>query len=871
MKRYGLLILIMALPCLVLALTLSVKQDGTGDYTLIQEAITASTDGDTVLVYPGRYYENVRFNGKSITLASLEILTGDRNYIHSTIIDANHQGVGIYVADNEYSIHIQGFTVINGSGHYNDLYDWYSGGGIAVSRMSGQRQAQIINCHVTENQADNGAGVYLGYCHAYLSGVSIHHNTGGVGSGIYFAGSQNQYNATFDSNNRCNIYSNYAAFGSDLYFYNVNSVHVVVDTFTVANPWNFYATAVAASPSITNPYTFDILHTVHEEVNHDLYVAPWGDNANSGLSSAEPMQSIFMAMYRIASDPDNPKTVHVADGHYSPSLNNQLFPIPIKSYTTLKGESRKGTILDAELHSDVINASQHNENWSAQSLSLINGVSGLQVGNSHNSLLSDLYISGIRSPYIATGLFSSDESGVREYSNIVISDVKSTNWAKGITNHQSSGQFSLKNVEITGCEALEMRAILISTVDECDVIIDGCEVHDNRSSTSEMYSFNTIFQISPYEHYGTRLGIEIKNSAFYDNYQGTSNVMGMARSLNDTLFISNCTFAGNSGGSGVIAVQGTNVLTNNIFYNPEITTQILIPNHISSGIYSPTTLINNNILGGSAGVYSQTSQNPVYWGEGNTMLDPGFTMSGNRPYTLDSTSPLIDMGWQSGSLMDQSLDAGGNERYWDGDGDGITRIDVGAYEYQPVYAPANLQAEQWQQQIQLSWQMPRMDRGLAGFRIYRNGEVYVNIMEPSARAFRDYSAVNDTITYYLVALYGSVESTASNSVMVIIDCVTNQDAELVPVPIRLSSSPNPFRELAVITYQLEAKSEVELKIYNLRGQLVKHLYSSSQDKGDQVLAWEGCDDCNRELPAGVYLLRLSIDGKMQKPLKLLKL
>jgi len=347
--------------------------------------------------------------------------------------------------------------------------------------------------------------------------------------------------------------------------------------------------------------------------------------------------------------------------------------------------------------------------------------------------------------------------------------------------------------------------------------------------------------------------------------------MGIARSLNDTLFISNCTFAGNSGGSAVIAVQGTNVLTNNIFYNPEITTQILIPNHISSGIYSPTTLINNNILGGSAGVYSQTSQNPVYWGEGNTMLDPGFTMSGNRPYTLDSTSPLIDMGWQSGSLMDQSLDAGGNERYWDGDGDGITRIDVGAYEYQPVYAPANLQAEQWQQQIQLSWQMPRMDRGLAGFRIYRNGEVYVNIMEPSARAFRDYSAVNDTITYYLVALYGSVESTASNSVMVIIDCVTNQDAELVPVPIRLSSSPNPFRELAVITYQLEAKSEVELKIYNLRGQLVKHLYSSSQDKGDQVLAWEGCDDCNRELPAGVYLLRLSIDGKMQKPLKLLKL
>ena len=92
MIRYGLLILIMALPCLVLALTLTVKHDGTGDYTLIQEAITASADGDTVLVYPGRYIENVRFNGKNITLASLEILTGDRDYVYSTIIDGNQNG-----------------------------------------------------------------------------------------------------------------------------------------------------------------------------------------------------------------------------------------------------------------------------------------------------------------------------------------------------------------------------------------------------------------------------------------------------------------------------------------------------------------------------------------------------------------------------------------------------------------------------------------------------------------------------------------------------------------------------------------------------------------------------------------------------------
>ncbi|MDD4805836.1 MAG: FlgD immunoglobulin-like domain containing protein, partial [Candidatus Cloacimonetes bacterium] len=67
------------------------------------------------------------------------------------------------------------------------------------------------------------------------------------------------------------------------------------------------------------------------------------------------------------------------------------------------------------------------------------------------------------------------------------------------------------------------------------------------------------------------------------------------------------------------------------------------------------------------------------------------------------------------------------------------------------------------------------------------------------------------------------------------------------------------------------KSEVEIKIYNLKGQLVKHLYAGSQDKGDQVLAWEGCDDRNQALPSGVYLLRLSIDGKPKLTHKILKL
>ena len=62
------------------ATILSVALDGSQPYTVIQEAINTSAHGDTVLVYPGRYYENIRFFGKNISLASLELTTGNLDY-----------------------------------------------------------------------------------------------------------------------------------------------------------------------------------------------------------------------------------------------------------------------------------------------------------------------------------------------------------------------------------------------------------------------------------------------------------------------------------------------------------------------------------------------------------------------------------------------------------------------------------------------------------------------------------------------------------------------------------------------------------------------------------------------------------------------
>ena len=73
-----------------------VDQNGSGQFTTIQSAIDGCNDGDTVVVQPGTYLENINFNGKNIVVGSLFMKTGDTSYISSTIIDGGSRPNCIY-------------------------------------------------------------------------------------------------------------------------------------------------------------------------------------------------------------------------------------------------------------------------------------------------------------------------------------------------------------------------------------------------------------------------------------------------------------------------------------------------------------------------------------------------------------------------------------------------------------------------------------------------------------------------------------------------------------------------------------------------------------------------------------------------------
>jgi len=127
-----------------------IKADGSGDAATIQAGIDASAPGDSILVAPGTYHENL-----SITATHNGICVLSEAGPDATIVIAKVSGTVADFVGVDTTTTLKGFTLTGGTGAPNPEHPGtFHGGGVRMFYCS----PKIIGNHIINNTVEPGRG-----------------------------------------------------------------------------------------------------------------------------------------------------------------------------------------------------------------------------------------------------------------------------------------------------------------------------------------------------------------------------------------------------------------------------------------------------------------------------------------------------------------------------------------------------------------------------------------------------------------------------------------------------------------------------------------------------------------------------------------
>jgi hypothetical protein len=498
----------------------------------------------------------------------------------------------------------------------------------------------------------------------YLSNLVVTHNfSEWFGGGIFSAAASTE----FDPVNRCSIFLNHSGSLNDLRIGDPWEplTEVYLDTFTIAYADSFYVSGDMA--------VFDVLNHKIELVDHDLYVAPWGDNLNSGLTADEPLQNIYWALEIIKENPINPNTIYLSPGLFSKNNSGEFFALNTKSYVSIIGSVEDSTILSLdEEFSRGIDAGQREKYYSIENLHLRNQVQ-IDPDNFNNVINVDMN----------TGLIIKNIS----VKNIINFFRSSHNTINGPANFDIEKRYHLilDKINIQNNEMVSGFSFCcydVATIKNSTLINNSTYTYSNGISMGT-YLIH-FYSGSDYNDY-----LRLENNLIVNNINSVSEDWGPVTVLSfvgpQILEMVNNTIMNNTGEqTGNIEfeyrIQGSNFfIVNNIFWGNEMA-EFIISNPYNT---TNTNLVfSHNIIEDGEGGFIGDYPDNVVWEGGNLENDPQFSNDEDNPYTLNWSSPAINAGtaffeWNGDTIVNLS------SNQYNG-----SAPDIGAFEFGPPLSSA---------------------------------------------------------------------------------------------------------------------------------------------------------------------------------------
>jgi len=177
--------------------------------------------------------------------------------------------------------------------------------------------------------------------------------------------------------------------------------------------------------------------------------------------------------------------------------------------------------------------------------------------------------------------------------------------------------------------------------------------------------------------------------------------------------------------------------------------------------------------------------------------------------------------------------------------------------------------------VTLQW-ITQSETNVSGYHIFRSNDPdlgcasILNIFIPGTNTsqmqlyvFTDEEINQDgTYYYWLESVDMDGSSTFHGPVSVNVSTTQSGSPDIPIKPGILKAYPNPFHPLVKLTLGMDKSSQVDLEIYNLKGQKVRNLYQGNMAKGTKTLEWDGKDSFGNCCANGMYLALMRAENKV---------
>ncbi len=881
-------------------------------------------------------------------------------------------------------------TISNSRFYYNEAKDYYDGSGGGIScwgatitlsdsefkynfaredggaiEVAHDSNADLNDVIVTHNNSYGSGGIKVYNSSISLAGVDVYFNTSIQNAGGIDFG----YNAIaeFSAINRCNIYLNNSLngynTGNDISTGQSNFIEVIVDTFTVVNP-----TATQASPLTS--FSFDILNGRIETVSVDLYVSPDGSDANSGLTPADPLQTIFTALFMIEPSSTDPLTIHLSDGIYSPSNSGETYPLEMKSYLTISGTSREQTILDAEQLNRLIYC-RDKLDVSLANITLMHGIDNMYEGGGAifcretDMIITNTLIQDNISKYNGGGI-SYEQCSSPQLTDVIICRNEAKGYSGGGMHCQSSNPV-MQNVTIkhnvskgTGGGVSFENSFPEFNTDQL------CSIYLNRSLISygnDIYGGNndyitvildTFTVMPPDDYFATpieNITFDISNAALeqvdadlYVNPIGSNENSGLTESdplqtidfafmkiipnetVPHTIYLAEGIYSASSNNEilpilvrNYITILGENrestiidaenmsnviICSENSDFN---IANVTISNgydvyningsyffgegagfniYLSENISINNLIIKNNIAGKGAGIRCQNSDlkvsNTVF--HNNQAVPDSYTGIGGAIYCSGYSNDVVDLTMLNLTFSNNTAAENGGAIYlYDSDAIMLNTICWGNL-------PQEMYLRSWNIENELTVANSNFSNGQLSIINENYGTVnwlednisndplfldpnlnnyYLHSESPCIDAGIDYFEWEGEVYLDLSPdeYYGDAPDMGAYEW----DGTSIGNEELIVKNYELYNYPNPFNPETKIAFSIPEETNVNILIYNIKGQKVRTLVNDKLEKGNHQITWNSKDDSGKNAASGIYFYKLKTNKKeIMKKMLLLK-